>query len=113
MTTTAVRKQIIDYLQRELVGPAPSFPAVQINREEILRSQDPPRLRYSAGVLFPMRSIATPPDIDEKEMGDSEAGPTEQPDTESQSVVEGDLADSPNPVDQQPETDLDMNLANQ
>lgn len=114
MTTAAVRKEIIEYLQREFVGPAPGFPAVQLNGEEILRSQDPPRLRYSAGILFPMRSELTPQfDIEEKEVGDAETGPAEQADTDSRIVGEGDLADSPNPVDQQPETDLDVNLANQ
>ncbi len=51
-----VRSDIIDFLRRELVGPDPGFPAQQLNREEILRPQDPPRLRYSAGVLFPRKA---------------------------------------------------------
>ena len=50
-----VRSGIVDFLFRELVGPDPGFPAQQLNREEILRPQDPPRLRYSAGVLFPRK----------------------------------------------------------
>ena len=41
---------------KELVGPSPGHPAIQINGEEILRPQDPPRQRYSAGILFPMRA---------------------------------------------------------
>ena len=56
VTTREVRDQVVDFLRRELVGPSPGFPAMQLNREEILRPQDPPRLRYSTGVLFAMRS---------------------------------------------------------
>lgn len=51
-----VRSEIVDFLRRELIGPDPGFPAQQLNREEILRPQDPPRLRYSAGVLFPRKA---------------------------------------------------------
>jgi Helicase conserved C-terminal domain len=51
-----VRSEIVEFLRRELIGPAPGYPAQQPNREEILRPQDPPRLRYSAGVLFPRRA---------------------------------------------------------
>lgn len=54
--SVAVRSEIVDFLRRELVGPDPGFPAQQLNREEILRPQDPPRLRYSAGVLFPRKA---------------------------------------------------------
>src|ERR1700689_2395935 len=52
----AVRSEIVDFLRRELIGPDPGLPAQQLNREEILRPQDPPRLRYSAGVLFPRKA---------------------------------------------------------
>ena len=48
--------EIVDFLRRELIGPDPGLPAQQLNREEILRPQDPPRLRYSAGVLFPRKA---------------------------------------------------------
>ena len=54
-----VRSDIVDFLRRELIGPDPGFPAQQINREEILRPQDPPRLRYSAGVLFPRKAAVS------------------------------------------------------
>lgn len=61
-----VRKQIIDFLRRELVGPDPVAHAMQANGEEVLVS-DPPRLRYGAGVLFPQAlpansAIETMPD---------------------------------------------------
>jgi hypothetical protein len=54
--STEVRSEIVEFLRRELIGPEPGFPAQQLNREEILRPQDPPRLRYSAGVLFPRKA---------------------------------------------------------
>lgn len=52
-TASEVRDGIIELLRRELVGPAPGHPFMQLNREEILRPQDPPRYRYACGILFP------------------------------------------------------------
>ena len=49
-----MRKQLIDFLKKELTGPDPIPPFVQENGEEILN--EPPRLRYSAGILFPQSS---------------------------------------------------------
>lgn len=67
--TVDLRKYVTDFLKRELIGPDPGFPDVQSNGEEILRPQDPPRLRYSAGVLFPMRaSLDLREDADEQEV---------------------------------------------
>jgi Helicase conserved C-terminal domain len=113
MTTTDARKEIVEYMTREILGPAPGFPAIQVNKEEMLRPQDPPRLRYSAGILFPMRSEQVgQQDSDEKDLGEFEAGPVEE--GGETSIAQGaDLVDSGNPIDQQPETDLDLNLANQ
>lgn len=113
MTTTKVREEIVDYLRRELVGPAPGFPAIQINHEEMLRSQDPPRLRYSLGILFPLRSESTSQqDIDEKALREADTDSTEESGAVSSSDG-SELSDSGNPADQQPETDYDLNLANQ
>jgi hypothetical protein len=47
-----MRNDILNYLKRELVGPDPVPPHIQANGEEILLNE-PPRVRYSAGVLFP------------------------------------------------------------
>ncbi len=114
MTTKEVRDEIIQRLRKELLGPAPGFPAVQLSGEEILRPQDPPRLRYSAGVLFPTRTeVPRQPDIEEKELQDADAAPPEQPSSGDEIDNRVDLSDSPNPADQQPETELDLNLANQ
>src|SRR5437588_11379018 len=104
MSTAQVRKEIIDYLRKELVGPAPGFPAIQLNREEILRSQDPPRLRYSAGILFPRQSdIVAQSDIDEKEIQGIEAAPPDEAAEPTAVKTDSDLVDSGNPTDQQPE----------
>lgn len=70
-SSIAMRKYMVDFLKKELIGPNPSpgLPAVQPNGEEILRQQDPPRLRYSAGVLFPQRAeVALQDDADEQDV---------------------------------------------
>ena len=54
--TIATHNFILDFLRKELVGPSPGYPAVQIDGQEILRAQYPPRQRYGAGILFPTRS---------------------------------------------------------
>ena len=76
-TSQDVRDFIVESLRRELVGPDPGLPAVQtgigaasVRGEEILRPEDPPRLRYGAGVLFPRREL-----VEEQERN-------EAPDTE-------------------------------
>lgn len=74
VTEEAVRRHIVGFLRRELIGPDPGFPAMQLNREEILRPQDPPRLRYGAGVLFPLRAnIDLQPEADVDEVGGAAA----------------------------------------
>src|SRR6185437_9159595 len=113
MTTKDARKEILEYMTREILGPAPGFPAIQPNREEMLRPQDPPRMRYSAGVLFPIRSEQVgQQDSDERELGEFDAGPVEE-EQEAPTPEAREIADSANPADQTPETDLDLNLANQ
>lgn len=52
------RDQLIKFVEREFIGPDPiDWPGlIQENGEEILAS-DPPRTRYSAGILFPQESL--------------------------------------------------------
>src|SRR6056297_2823360 len=64
-----MRDNILEYVKRELIGPDPIEPHVQENGEEILINE-PPRLRYGAGVLFPKASTieeidSTSPDEDQ------------------------------------------------
>lgn len=47
-----MRDDIIKFIKKELIGPDPIKPHIQENGEEILLNE-PPRLRYGAGVLFP------------------------------------------------------------
>ncbi len=47
-----MRDDILKFIKRELIGPDPVKPHIQENGEEILLNE-PPRLRYGAGVLFP------------------------------------------------------------
>lgn len=51
-----MRNDILKFLKRELIGPDPVKPHIQENGEEILLNE-PPRLRYSAGVLFPRAAM--------------------------------------------------------
>lgn len=81
--TAQVRSDIVGFLRRELIGPDPRSDQVHLNMgEEILRPQDPPRLRYSAGILFPgtarieLQDNANPDEVDS-----AESGP---PDTENE-----------------------------
>jgi hypothetical protein len=116
VTTRDVRDQIVDYLRRELVGPAPGFPAMQLNREEILRPQDPPRLRYSTGILFPLRTIVpTQVAASEELINAADAAPPEgeeaAADNGATEAATGVRAEGGSEL--QPETDADLNLANQ
>jgi hypothetical protein len=47
-----MRDDILKFIKKELIGPDPVKPHIQENGEEILLNE-PPRLRYGAGVLFP------------------------------------------------------------
>lgn len=47
-----MRDEILQFIRRELIGPDPVKPHLQENGEEILLNE-PPRLRYGAGILFP------------------------------------------------------------
>lgn len=47
-----MQDKILDFLIRELVGPNPLDPFIQENGEEILINE-PPRIRYTAGILYP------------------------------------------------------------
>jgi hypothetical protein len=74
-----VRSNIVEFLQRELIGPDPRPGQKDPNAgEEILRPQDPPRLRYSAGVLFPGGSrvqqseLLTPQEAEAADTGPAE-----------------------------------------
>ena len=108
-----VRQFIVEFLRKEIVGPSPGFPAVQLNGEEILRAQDPPRRRYGAGVLFPMRSQVPRQDqtgTDEPASSEA-ASPEEDPSSQGSKVVESDS--EPTRDEGSSDTDRDVTLANE
>jgi Helicase conserved C-terminal domain len=114
VTTQEARDAIVQYVRSELVGPAPGFPAMQLNREEILRPQDPPRLRYSADILFPLRSsVPSQLDVREDVAEVSEAAPLEDPGGPETGPEELPVSRVDLRSEQQPETEMDLNLANQ
>lgn len=47
-----MRNSILEFIKRELIGPDPVKPHIQENGEEILINE-PPRMRYGVGILFP------------------------------------------------------------
>lgn len=94
-SAASVRSEVVDFLRRELVGPDPGMPAQQYNpadatrhRQEILRAQDPPRLRYSAGVLFPLKAeVQQAEAATEEEVQAAESAPAEGDDPEPEEIT--------------------------
>lgn len=76
---STVRSEIVNFLRRELIGPDPRPEHASINGgDEILRPQDPPRLRYSAGILFPGRARVADQEVaSADETRAAETGPPE------------------------------------
>lgn len=110
----SIRNEIVDALKRELIGPAPGLPAIQLNREEILAPVDTPRLRYGAGILFPSKVVAATQEdgadtAESEEDGDSnpdssECGPNSTGESDPLSDERGDT---------QVENDLEVNRSNE
>lgn len=88
-SATKVRSEIFQSLLRELIGPDPRPEHAHLNDgEEILRPQDPPRLRYSAGVLFPSAvRIDLQDEASEQEIEGADDGPPDG--TESETSAPG------------------------
>ncbi len=76
---STVRSQIVEFLRRELIGPDPRPEHASVNGgDEVLRPQDPPRLRYSAGILFPGRARVADQEVaSAAETESAETGPPE------------------------------------
>jgi hypothetical protein len=98
--TAQVRSDIVSFLRRELIGPDPRPEHAHLNAgEEILRPQDPPRLRFSAGVLFPgtarveLQDNASPDEVESATSGPPEGPEDEESKDASSSGVSAD-ADS-------------------
>jgi hypothetical protein len=102
-----VRSAIVQFLRSELIGPDPR-PEVQAfnDGEEILRPQDPPRLRYSSGVLFPGGS----------RIDDSETATNDEAEAAEDGPPEGDEPEDVTPAsaagDAETTTEHEVNRAN-
>jgi hypothetical protein len=112
MEIMTVRDQIIQFLRGELIGPRPGLPMVQPDGEEVLSPQDPPRLRYGAGILFPS---ARP--IDDQ-TDDANAAPDDGvPSEEKATIADGATGESDPRADvrgdTQAETDHELNRTNE
>ena len=73
MNAKETRDNLIEFIEREFIGPDPinleGF--IQENGEEILIG-DPPRIRYSAGILYPpQKALPLVDDDDKLEVDDS------------------------------------------
>ena len=113
--TLDARKFIVDFLRKELVGPSPGFPLVQLDGQEILRAQDPPRQRYSAGVLFPMKTQVLRQDETGADEEASQDADTPEPDQLVEgSKAKGSLKETKTGTGEDPpDTDQDVTLANE
>ena len=110
VTPADVRERIVAFLERELVGPDPRPPLVQENGQEILRPQDPPRLRYSAGVLFPLQAdLSTQVEADPEEVRAAETVDFEDEEMSGSDEAAG----MGRGQDDGGENDQDVNLANE
>lgn len=108
-----VRDNIADFLKRELVGPDPGLPLMQLNREEVLRSFDPPRSRYGAGILFPLRAEVMQQDnFDLGDVKETEAIPLEESGVTLQSTGE-EHTKAAERGETSPETDYEIGRANE
>lgn len=108
------RNFIVDSLRKELIGPFPGHPAVQINGEEILKPQDPPRQRYSAGILFPLQTQALSQDettANEDDTGGDAGSPEPDKIIESQKNTDNETIED-NRGEIPADTERDVTLAN-
>jgi len=113
--TLEARDYIVDFLRRELVGPSPGYPDVQANGQEILRAQDPPRHRYGAGILFPLKSQVTRQNETGPEEEDTLVEPSSVPDQVSEDSQKDEFEDGfeISRGETPPDTDREVTLANE
>lgn len=103
-----MRDDILKFIKKELVGPDPVKPHIQQNGEEILINE-PPRLRYGAGVLFPRAATFEKADsttVEEEKVLDK----LEEEKKETDDPVK--TEDSKAPVDMAEDFEEEIGLAN-
>lgn len=103
-----MRDDILKFIKKELIGPDPVKPHIQENGEEILLNE-PPRLRYGAGVLFPRAATIEKLDTTSSE----EEKVLEKLEVEKKEVDDPVTAeDSKAPVDMAEDFEEEIGLAN-
>ncbi|MFC1680347.1 helicase-related protein [Pseudomonadota bacterium] len=112
-----IRDELVEALRRELIGPAPGLPFVQLSGEEVLAPEDPPRLRYGAGILFPSKAYVETQEDDDSASEGAPSGPGDDEDPESmernlESTGESDPK-SDKRGDTQVDNDLEVNRSNE
>ena len=109
------RDFVVDFLRKELVGPSPGYPVTQIDGQEILRPQDPPRKRYAAGILFPRRSqVARQEETESDEISSMDAESPDDTDGIIEGTKDGSVDESKISSDHtNSDTDVEIALANQ
>jgi hypothetical protein len=113
-----VRDEIVDALWRELIGPSPGLPFVQLSGEEALPPEDPPRLRYGAGILFPAKAkVPSQEDIDNASEPENGSTITDEENlSNSEQDIRGGGESDPlnsSKEETQIDNDLDINASNQ
>ena len=114
----ALRDDVVEMLRQEIVGPSWNLPGVQtgvdaprLRNEEILRAEDPPRVRYGAGILFPGGArVQAQDDVPEGEIPDAaeDQADGKDPGAENTNVM-GEVPQAENDS----VTDLEVNRANE
>lgn len=107
-----MRDQLLDFLKKEIIGPDPILPHIQSNGEEILINE-PPRLRYSSGILFPQGAQVEGRDKTDKDEQESLETSLEVEEIEVPVEDVDDNTNSPvDPNEVADSTDEMLNLAN-
>jgi len=85
-----LRSDILDFLRREVIGPDPRPEFMEWNNgDEVLRPQEPPHLRYCAGILFPNKAkVEAQTEIDLEVIENEEENLTDAKDLEESSTEE-------------------------
>ncbi|MHB1071727.1 MAG: helicase-related protein [Gemmatimonadaceae bacterium] len=113
-----LRSSIIAMLGDELVGPSRQLPALQtglhaqeLKSEEMLRAEDPPRVRYGAGILFPGGTrVQTQDELGEDTTPDQAR---DSSDVTEAAEAAPDVSASGGAGDTETATDLEVNRANE
>jgi hypothetical protein len=109
----SVRDDIVDFLRKELTGPAPGLPFTQLDGEEVLPPEAPPRLRYGVGILFPTRM-----DVAVQEDAEAEAAAPSKDEDNAFRAEESELTGETHPDEDvrgegQSESDQEVNRTNE